>query len=316
MTPEEKFWNLMAKQHGLGTVRQAELCGIPKHRIKLLVKRGQLSRREYGILQASGAPRTRQQNLVLGTLIAANRSGGPEVTSAVCGPTAAFLWGLYERDDPTIHVVTTRKIGARQGYRFHWTTRLTSPEIVVRSGVQVTDPIRTYFDLCRMAPRSSLFLLKKGMRKDLFDREGLEERIAVESRQGRGGLVGAREALERVSNTAGDAKSRKEDHYFDLLVRMGYPPPLRNFRIKGSYGHDWEVDLYYPQIRFGFEISPYDTHMEPTVHTRDGVKRLDLRALGIEILTITDGISDADFERQVRAILGPPEAFPVLEGAR
>ena len=62
--------------------------------------------------------------------------------------------------------------------------------------------------------------------------------------------------------------------------------------------------------------SPYDTHMEPNVNTRDGRKRFDLRGLGIEILTITDGISDEDFSRQVLAILGPPEEFPRLEMAR
>ena len=316
MSNEERFWSLMAEQKGLGTNRQAQACGIPRHRLRLFMKQGLLRRREYGILEAAGAPKTREQDLVLGVLIASNRSGGSDITSAIAGPTAAYLWGLKEKDDPTIHVVTTRKIGPRDGYRFHWTTRLTPPEVAVIDGINVTDPIRTYFDLCRLFPYSASFFLKKGMRKDLFTRDGVERRLTEESRQGRGGLTSVREALERTDVTADRAKSAKEDHYFELLVRLGYPPPERNFKVRGTYGHEWEIDLYYPQIRLGFEVSPYDTHMDPTVNTRDGRKRLDLRTLGIEILTITDGISDADFERQARAILGPPDEFPLLEVAR
>jgi hypothetical protein len=316
MSNEERFWALVAEQKGLGTNRQAQQCGVPRHRLRLFMKQGLLRRREHGILQVTGAPRTREQDLVLGVLIASNRSGGTEVTSAIAGPTAAHLWGLQEKDEPTIHVVTTRKIGSRAGYRFHWSTRLTDAEVAVIDGIMVTDPIRTFFDLCRMFPYSSTFFLKKGMRKDLFTRADVERRLAEESRQGRGGLSSVRNALVRTDPTADRAKSFKEDHYFDLLVRLGYPPPERNVKVRGTYGHEWEIDLYYPQTRLGFEISPYDTHMEPAVNSRDGRKRLDLRTLGIEILTITDGISDADFERQVRAILGPPEEFPFLEVAR
>jgi hypothetical protein len=120
----------------------------------------------------------------------------------------------------------------------------------------------------------------------------------------------ARVIVESTDPTAPEAKSGTEDHYFDLLVEMGYPPPERNYKVRGSYGFDWEIDLYYPPTQQGFERSPYDTHMSPEANSRDGHKILDLSAMGLQIITITDGVSDADFCRQARKILGPPEAFP------
>jgi hypothetical protein len=253
---------------------------------------------------------------MLGVLLAANRSGGSEITGAVCGPTAGFLLGLLGRDEPTIHVVSTRRISGRKGYRFHLTTRLPARDVVELNGLRVTDPIRTFLDLCDVFPHLSVYMLKRGLRLGLFTRQDVHERIEEESRQGRAGLCAAREALERTDPTAGKARSAREDHYFELLVEMGYPPPERNYKIKGPLGIEWEVDLYYPHRSKGFEISPYDTHMDPVVNTRDGKKVLDLSAAGIQIVTITDGISDAEFKMQARRILGPPEDFPRLEKPR
>ena len=280
MDPEEALWAEMQSHHGLTTVRTALSLDVSRHEIAQLVKRGRLWRPAYGILAATGAPKTREQALVLGVLIASNRSGGAEVTAAVSRPTAGFLWGLMVRDEPTIYVTSTRKISPRKGYRFHLTSRLPNRDIVELHGVKVTDPIRTFLDLCHSNPHAATYLYKRGLRLGLFTPEGVMERIEEESRQGREGLRLARGIVARTDPTATDAKSGGEDRYFNLLVSFGYPPPQRNIKVRGALGVLWEIDLYYAQVRKGFDYSPYDTHMNPTAHTQDGRKDLDLRARG------------------------------------
>ena len=313
MDPEEALWAEMRAHHGLATVRKVLSLKVTRHEIAQLVKRGRLWRPAYGILAATGAPKTREQDLVLGVLIASNRSGGTEVTAAVSGPTAGFLWGLMLRDEPTIHVTSTRKISPRKGYRFHLTSRFPQRDVVELDGVKVTDPIRTFLDLCHSHPHAAIYLYKRGLRLGLFTPETVMERIEEESRQGREGLRLGREIVARTDPSATEAKSGGEDRYFDLLVSFGYPPPQRNVKVRGVLGVLWEIDLYYAQVRKGFDYSPYDTHMNPTAHTQDGRKDLDLRAVGVELMTIPDGISDLEFETYAREILGPPDRFPRLE---
>jgi hypothetical protein len=310
MLDEGQVWALFRIQHGVATVRQLLSIGATRHLVTGWVRRGLLRRAAHGVLAIAGSPSTRQQALCLGVLLAGNRSGGPEITGAICGPTAGFLWGLVEKDDPTIHVLSTRRVSNREGYQFHWTTRLPERDVAELDGIKVTDPIRTFLDLCHLFPYRAVYIYKRGLRKGLFTPDQVIARIEEESRQGREGLTVARGVVEKTDPTAADAKSGGEDRYFELLVSFGYPPPKRNMKVRGALGVLWEIDLNYPQVSKGFDYSPYDTHMNPTAQTQDGRKVLDLRAVGIELMTIPDGISDLEFERYVREILGPPEAFP------
>ncbi|MBA2725287.1 MAG: hypothetical protein H0U53_04790, partial [Actinobacteria bacterium] len=101
------------------------------------------------------------------------------------------------------------------------------------------------------------------------------------------------------------AKSQFEDRIFDRIVAFGYPPPQRNVKVAGSYGFDWEVDLYYPMHRKGIEVSPTGTHGVES-HNKDRRKELDLKVQGVEVVTVTEETGDAELDRALRALLGPP----------
>jgi hypothetical protein len=135
------------------------------------------------------------------------------------------------------------------------------------------------------------------------------ERLDREARQGRSGVRRAREAVDSTLPDAARAFSAREDHYFDLLVSAGYPPPARNVDVAGSFGHPWKIDLYYSDRRFGIEISPVEHHSDPFAVKRDQRKIADLKAAGIDIFPVDDDLSDRDFLRLIRAALGPPEGF-------
>jgi hypothetical protein len=241
-------------------------------------------------------------------LFAGPRRIEPGIRAALCGPTAAQIMDLMEpRHDDEIHVLSTRRLDPRDGFVFHWSSRLPENELTTLDGFPCTDEIRTFIDMCDLEPHRSLSFYRRGLRKKLFIPESVRERINREARQGRGGICAARRALEATFDDAGRARSALEDRYFDLLVGAGYPTPERNVKIRGSFGHDWEVDLYYRRYKAAIEISPVGTHSDPLAVQRDQRKIADLTTLGIRVLPVGSDLSDSDFLRLVRRLLGPPD---------
>jgi hypothetical protein len=263
----------------------------------------------YGVLRMTSSPRSFEQDVMIGVLLGAAH-GNRELRSGASGLTAAVLLDLMEPRSNFIHILTSRKLQHRDAYRFHWTTRLPPGELTQACGVPCTDAERTLLDLCDIAPPLARWAYRRGLRKELFTEESVAERIMLEARRGRGGIVMARELLAETSPSADRARSALEDVHHDYLVRAGYPAPLRNVSFPSSFGHGWEIDLYYPSVKQGFEVSPYDTHSSPEVYARDGRKELDLARLGIKLWRITEELTYPEFISFVRPILGPPGSFP------
>lgn len=309
---ERGFWKLLSEQAGVGSVWQAAELGIEAHHLRTLIKRGSLRRVCYGIVAAAGAPDTPRMRCHLGLLLAGPRRREPGIRSALCRWTAAARFDMIEPlpESHPIHVLTTRRVPEREGFLFHWTSRLPEDELVTVDGLTLTDPLRTYFDMCEAQPHRSLSIYRRSLRKGIFDEAEALRRLDREARQGRRGVVVARRTIQSTSPDAFRALSAREDHYFDLLVEAGYPPPVRNAKVPGSFGYDWQIDLFYPQRNFGLEVSPVVHHSDPEVVMRDQRKIGDLTAAGIDILPVGDDLSDRDCLRLVRKILGPPEDFP------
>jgi hypothetical protein len=307
------MWELLDRQLGVARTAQVLDLGVSKDQLRSMARRGELEKVCYGIIRARGSNRCWEQQVQIGILLASShRVKGFE--AGACGETAAVLLDLGEnREGVPIHILTRRRVTPRPDYCFHWTSRLPEEELTVVGGLLCTDAVRTFLDICAADPGWARWMYRRGLRKGVLAPEAVERRVEVEARQGRSGVVVARRILEETSETAHKAKSGWEDVYHDYLVRAAYPPPLRNVSLPGSFGHPWEVDLYYPQIRKGFEISPSETHWSPESHERDGRKELDLKARGIDIIRITERLSFEEFISRIRPVLGPSWSFPCQE---
>lgn len=309
------FFDLLRKQAGVATVAQAQSVGVSKSRFRTLLRTGTLRKVAYGIVEASGSPNTHEKKMWLGLLYAATRAVDIQKMSALYGPTAAWMHDLIEEQPSDIHIISTRRIEPpREGFVFHRTSRLPPSEIIEHRGFPITDPIRTYLDVAAIWPHRALSILRRGMRRDVMHHAAVLERIEIEARQGRAGITAARDAVMRTHPDAAKAKSWLEDHFFDLLVSFGYPPPERNAKVMGSYGHEWEIDLYYRDWRRGMEINDSGIHSDPWVHRKDHRKINDLRILGIQIASVTEEVNDREFYEIAVSLLGPPHLFS--EGRR
>lgn len=305
--PLTAFLELLSRQGGVGTTAQAYALGLTGARVRTCIQNGVLQRIAYGVVEATGTPASTEKRLWTGVMLGATRSQDLGPSSGLCGPTAAWLHDLIDEEPEEVHVISTRRISnGVAGYVFHRTSRLPEAEMIRLKGFPATDAARTYIDLAGAQPWRSVSLLRRGLRKAAFTRDEIETRIHREARQGRTGICAAREALAKTDPDAARAKSWLEDHFCDLLIAAGYPRPIRNAKIRGSYGHDWEIDLYYPERRKGFEVSPSHTHSDVIVLNRDRRKENDLRLLGVEIVTVTETTSEAEFHRIARGFLGAP----------
>lgn len=309
MSSEREFWLLLSKQCGLIRASQAVAVGVTRGQLRYWVKAGRLRQVDYGIYAASGAPRDSEQEIMFGVLLGSSRAVDRSIRAAVCGISAAMRLDLvFPRPNP-IHILSQRKVRPRNGYVFHWTSRLPEGEIIDVRGIPTTDGPRSFLDLCSSHPNLARWAYRRGLRQDVLSKESVEARIEDESRQGREGLVLARSIIEATDPSAGDAKSAEEDRYFDFLVEAGYPPPARNARSTGASGISWEIDLFYEGLERGFEVSPWDTHGDPFSHGKDGTKIIDLARVGVAVYPINKRLSRFEFLEIAFDLLGPPKNF-------
>ena len=300
MDPEEAFFDLLAAQKGAGRVHQGIALGLPKYRIDRMRRDGRLRTCGHGIVKASGAPDSHPHRLMLGVLIGGHGSKAGTL-SAVADVSAAIGHGMADGPAEPIHVVTTRRIRPRSGYTFHFTSRLPSDEIVMVDGVPATDPLRTWLDMCDSSPWRGKSVFYRGVRNHDFSPNNALTRIEKESRQGRGGLVLAREIAESASPGSERARSRKEEEVFNWILESGLPLPERNVYIPSSYGYDWEIDLLYRQIELvAIEISLHGIHGDPRIYAKDLRKREDLEDQGYKVMVVTDETRQEEFIAKLR----------------
>jgi hypothetical protein len=303
MHPERQLFEVLESQEGVGRVHQAEAVGVPRHRIDQMRKDGRLRSVGYGIIAAAGAPETQAFRRMLGVLIAGygSKAGLP---AAIADVSAAISHNMADGPAAPIHVVGTRRVEPREGYVFHRTSRLPASEIVFIDNVPTTDPLRTWLDMCDSTPWRGKSVFYRGVRGHLFTPTVALDRIEDESRQGRGGLVVAREIAENATPGAANARSRKEEDVFNWILEDGLPVPERNVYIPSNFGFNWEIDLLYRHARLVIEVSPHGIHGDPDVYAKDVRKREDLEARGYKVIVVTDETTRAEFLGKVRKHLG------------
>ncbi len=171
--------------------------------------------------------------------------------SAVCGRSAAALWGvdLVEADADVectvpVGVRTGRVPGLRLSRR-----ALTPADVTTRYGRRVTAPARTVLDLARTRPLEEAVVLV-----DRFVATGpaelAEVRAAASTLTGRD-CRHVRRVLELAD---GLAESPPETRLRLLLGSVGLPSPVAQFTVRDSSGRFLaRVDFAWPHLRLALE---------------------------------------------------------------
>jgi hypothetical protein len=281
---------LATRQHGVVSTRQLAELGYTRSSASKANKVGRLHRVHRGVYAVGHRQLTWE-----GRCMAAVLARRDAIASHA---SAAWLWGLLRTRPATIHITVPVK-GSRSSLFVVHRALLADRDVGARDRMPVTSVARTLLDFAAEAGRDRLE--KAFERAEDSGRFHLPEVEDVLRRAG--GHPGRGRLGEIVRTYRPDpelTRSGVERRFRQLVVEAGLPRPSMNF-VEAGY----ELDAYWPQLRFCVELDVYETHGSRIAFERDRVRAEDLALEGIQMVRIT-GVR---LQREPRAVV---ESLSVL----
>jgi very-short-patch-repair endonuclease len=159
--------------------------------------------------------------------------------------------------------------------------------IVRRGGIPCTDPARTVLDLAGVvSPVRLEHAVDDFVRRDLVTHGDLEATLMEHCRRGRNGCGPLRALLDERIGSAAVPDSAWNRDVARLLTRAGLPAPRFEYPVRVD-GHDYRIDLAYPDERLAIELDSVRWHLNRRSFDSDPVRRNRLGLAGWRVLTFT-----------------------------
>jgi predicted transcriptional regulator of viral defense system len=268
---------LARRQHGVVSIRQLQqLLGYSRVAVRRLVESGRLHRVGYGVYAVGHA------NLSLhGECLAAVLEVGPGALLSY--HSAGWLWGLWTGSPKPIHVtaIVSRHHPAPKGITRHRARNLDDSDRAVVEGIPVTSVARTLLDLAWKLRSDQLRkVLARAEDLKLLDLDAIHE--VIERNRGHLGAKRLRFALATYERPVW-SRSEFERRFVAALVDSGLPRPATGWN---EVGH--ELDVYWPEHRFGIELDSFATHGNREAFETDRERDLDFALAGIEVIRVSE----------------------------
>ncbi|GAB90521.1 endonuclease domain-containing protein [Gordonia rhizosphera] len=210
-----------------------------------------------------------------------NADGEP----VVGGMAASIMHGCRWYDDDFIIELIRHPTGSGRpglGSRIH-RTDLDATDVMVVDGIRVTTPIRTAFDLGRIAPEwRALGYLDDLVRATDFPIEELHVYAHNRSRRRR-----IRQLRNLIPLIDANAESPPESWVRLLMLRGDLPTPETQIRVADETGFVFaRIDLGYRLPKIAIEYDGEDYHASPEQRASDEARDAKLRDLGWIIIRI------------------------------
>lgn len=210
-----------------------------------------------------------------------------------------------------MHVTAPTRRRAKRRFVVHFSSILAEEDRGVRDGVPVTAVPRTLLDLAiRAQPEQLEGYLERAEERDLLDLRAVEDVLArAGGHRGRGRLG---RALAIYRPDPAFTRSKFERRFRRAVTVAGLLAPSMNFNVAG-----YELDAYWPDLRFAVELDLYETHGSRAAFERDHRRHEELKLLGIEMIRITKPRLDREPKAVMRnlAILLERRRFEVGAGS-
>jgi hypothetical protein len=207
--------------------------------------------------------------------------------------SAAYLWGLLRYRPETMHVTAPTRRRAKRAFKVHFSSILAEEDRAEREGLPVTALPRTLLDLAIAARGDQMEgYLERAEERDRLDIRAVEDLLArCGGHRGRGRLA---KALAIYRPDPNFTRSRFEKQFPHRVIAAGLPAPAMNFNVAG-----YELDVYWPDLRFAVELDLFETHGSRAAFERDRRRQEELKLLGVEMIRITKPRLD----REPRAVI-------------
>lgn len=264
---------LAHRQHGVVSIRQLRRLGYSHKSVGRAVVAGRLHRLHHGVYAVG------HTNLSLeGRCLAAVLASGPN--ALLSHYSAGWLLGLISTRPVPVHVTTPVPRKRRDGIRIHRSETLMKSDRTLERGVPVTSVARTALDLAAIVRfRNLRRLLRRSEELRVFDLGDFRS-VLVRNRGHRGTAPLSRAlALYEPPRLT---RSELEREFAALAEQMGLPAFATNFSVAG-----YELDVYWPELRFAVELDVYATHGAHEPFEEDRLRDEDLKLAGVELTRVT-----------------------------
>lgn len=225
-----------------------------------------------------------------GHCLAAVLASGPN--SLLSHYSAGWLLGLISTRPVPVHVTTPIPRKRRDAVRIHHSRTLIVADRALERGIPVTSVARTALDLAGVLRfRNLRRLIRRSEELRVFDLGDFRSVIARNrGHRGRAPLERAMDIYEPSRLT----RSELEREFVALAQQKGFPPLTTNFNVAG-----YELDVYWPELRFAVELDVYATHGAHEPFEEDRLRDEELKLAGIELTRVTG----RRFEREPRQVM-------------
>jgi very-short-patch-repair endonuclease len=206
--------------------------------------------------------------------------------------SAGWLLGLISTRPVPVHVTTPVPRKRRDAVRIHRSETLTTDDRSLEEGIPVTSVGRTSLDLAAVLRfRNLRRLIRRAEELELFDLTDFHSVLARNrGHRGRGPLERAMAVYEPPRFT----RSELEREFLRAAEEAELPQPITAFNVAG-----YELDVYWPDLRFAVELDVYATHGAHEPFEEDRRRDEDLKLAGVELTRVTG----RRFEREPRQVL-------------
>lgn len=268
---------LALRQHGVVSIRQLEqLFGYSRAGVRKLVESGRLHPLYRGVY-AVGHTEISERGRCLAAVLAV----GPGALLSYY--SAGWLWGLWAGSPAPFEVtaVVARHHRPPKGVVRHRARNLVGDDRAMVDGIPVTSAARTLLDLAwRLRSDQIARVLARAEDLKLLDLDAIHD--VIERNRGHHGarrLGFALATYERPIWT----RSEFERRFVDALLAAGLPRPATGWNEVG-----YEIDVYWPDLRFGIELDSFATHGNRQAFETDRERDLDFALARIETIRITE----------------------------
>jgi hypothetical protein len=264
---------LAGRQHGVVSIRQLRRLGYSQASAELAAASGHLHRIHRGVYAVGHANLT-QLGLCLGGVLA---SGPGALLSHY---SAGWLLGLTAMRPIPVHVTAPVPRKRRAGLRIHHSRTLVDADRLLEQRIPVASVPRTALDLAAgVRFRTLRRIVRRAEELRVFDLAAFHSVLARNS--GHRGAPALRRALAPYEPPR-FTRSEFEREFVVGIEAAGLPRPSANFVIAGH-----ELDVYWPELRFGVELDVYATHGAHDPFEEDRLRDEDLKLAGVEVTRVT-----------------------------
>jgi Transcriptional regulator, AbiEi antitoxin len=265
---------LARRQHGVVSLRQmVDRLGYSRSAVTRAAAAGRLHRVYRGVYAVGHTDLSSYGECLAAVLACGQRA-------LLSHHSAAWLWGIARWSPVPISVTVLSPRAPRPPIRLHHARALAADDRDEIDRIPVMSVPRTALDLAATLRANWLLrLLERAEELRLFDLRHFEDLLARS--RGHPGAGRLHRALE-VYRPAPFTRSDTERLLRELMIDAGLPRPITGF-VEAGY----ELDFYWPDLRFAVELDLYETHGSRQAFERDRERQEDLKLEGVEMVRIT-----------------------------